>query len=134
MPSERAEHTTHLLNRYAEGDRSVGPELMESVYAELHELAAASMRRRAGNTLQPTALVLEAWPRLVRQEGLSFDGRAQFFQLASKIMRSVLVDHARRALRDKRGGGQPALPLARRRTPPPAGSSRCTTSSTSRTA
>lgn len=112
MTSDRAQHTTRLLNLYSEGDHSVEPQLLESVYTELHQLAAACMRGRAGeHTLQPTALINEAWLRLVRQDELHFDGRAQFFQLASKIMRSVLVDHARRTLRDKRGGGKRPVPL-----------------------
>lgn len=112
MPSPRAEETTRLLNLYAEGDRSVEHELLDVVYEELHQLADGCMRGQdARHTLQPTALVHEAWLRLVNQEELRFDGRAQFYQLASRIMRSVLVDHARRVHREKRGGGRRPLAL-----------------------
>jgi RNA polymerase sigma factor (TIGR02999 family) len=107
-----ASSTTRLLNRYGRGERQVEPELLEAIYAQLHLLAERNMRGQSpGHTLQPTALLHEAWMRIVAQEALEFDGRAQFYGLASKVMRSVLVDHSRRAGREKRGGGQPLMSL-----------------------
>lgn len=112
MGAPRVRDTTQLLNRYGRGEKGVEAQLLAAVYQELHQLAASHMRdQAASHTLQPTALIHEAWLRLVRQEELEFDGRAQFFQLASKIMRSVLVDHARQARREKRGGGRRRLSL-----------------------
>ena len=79
---------------------------MPVVYAELRKIADAYLRReRSGHTLQPTALVNEAWLRLVRQDGLQFEHRKQFYALAAQAMRRILVDHARSLATDKRGGG-----------------------------
>jgi RNA polymerase sigma factor (TIGR02999 family) len=104
--------TTRLLNRYGRGERQVEPELLEAIYGQLHELARRNMRGQPpGHTLQPTALVHEAWMRIAGQEQLEFDGRSQFYGLASRVMRSVLVDHARRAQREKRGGGRTVVSL-----------------------
>ena len=70
------------------------------------KIADAYLRReRSSHTLQPTALVNEAWLRLVRQDELQFDHRKQFYALAAKMMRRILVDHARALAADKRGGG-----------------------------
>jgi len=100
------EHTTRLLNRYLGGDRSVESDLLEHVYDELRDVAAAHMHAQSPHhTLQPTALLHEAWLRIANRDDLSFDGRNQFYALASKVMRSVLVDHARREKSEKRGGG-----------------------------
>jgi RNA polymerase sigma factor, TIGR02999 family len=97
---------TQLLARWAQGDRSALDGLMPIVYAELRKIADGYLRReRAGHTLQPTALVNEAWLRLVKQEGLQFDHRRQFYALAAQAMRRILVDHARALKADKRGGG-----------------------------
>ena len=97
---------TQLLARWAEGDRAALDTLMPVVYAELRKIADAYLRReRSGHTLQPTALVNEAWLRLVRQEQPSFDHRKQFYALAAQVMRRILVDHARSVNADKRGGG-----------------------------
>ena len=104
--------TTRLLNRYGRGERAVEPELLDSIYTQLHALAQSNMRGQSpDHTLQATALVNEAWMRIQRQNELEFDGRAQFFALASRVMRSVLVDHSRSAQRRKRGEGQPLLSL-----------------------
>ena len=97
---------TQLLARWAEGDRAALDALMPVVYAELRKIADAYLRReRTGHTLQPTALVHEAWLRLARQDQPSFDHRKQFFALAAQVMRRILVDHARSVNADKRGGG-----------------------------
>ncbi len=100
------EDVTLLLARWANGDRSALDGLMPIVYAELRKIAGGYLRReRTGHTLQPTALVNEAWLRLVRQDGLQFEHRNQFYALAAQAMRRILVDHARAARADKRGGG-----------------------------
>ena len=107
-----ARKTTRLLNLYGSGDRTVEEELLASVYEELHALAVVHMRDLSPqHLLQPTALIHEAWMRLAQQEHLEFDARGQFYRLASKIMRSVLVDHARRELSAKRGGQARQLTL-----------------------
>src|SRR4029077_8015402 len=85
---------------------------MPVVYAELRKIADAYLRReRNAHTLQPTALVHEAWLRLVKQDGGQFIHRTQFFALAAQVMRRILVDHARAANAGKRGGGAPTLAL-----------------------
>ncbi|MCB9896639.1 MAG: sigma-70 family RNA polymerase sigma factor [Planctomycetes bacterium] len=95
---------TLLLNRLRDGDADAAAELFPLVYDELHRLAARDMQRQpAGHTLQPTALVHEAFLKLVGRTGGASD-RAHFFRLAAQAMRSVLVDHARGRRRAKRGG------------------------------
>jgi RNA polymerase sigma factor (TIGR02999 family) len=97
---------THLLARWAEGDRAALDALMPIVYGELRQIADAYLRReRSGHTLQPTALVHEAWLRLMKQDQPSFDHRKQFYALAAQVMRRILVDHARAVNAEKRGGG-----------------------------
>jgi RNA polymerase sigma-70 factor (ECF subfamily) len=97
---------THLLARWAEGDRAALDALTPIVYGELRKIADAFLRReRGGHTLQPTALVHEAWLRLMKQDQPSFDHRKQFYALAAQMMRRILVDHARAANAEKRGGG-----------------------------
>ena len=96
---------TRLLARAAGGSDSAAAELLEMVYEQLRELAGAMFRdQRPGGTLQPTALVHETYLRLVGQE-IDWSSRAQFFVVASKAMRSILVDHARSRGRAKRGAG-----------------------------
>jgi RNA polymerase sigma factor (TIGR02999 family) len=103
---------TLLLARWAGGDHTALDALMPVVYAELRRIADAYLRRERGNhTLQPTALVHEAWLRLVRQDGGQFNHRKQFYALAAQVMRRILVDHARAANADKRGGGATNLTL-----------------------
>jgi RNA polymerase sigma-70 factor, ECF subfamily len=77
-----------------------------SIYHSLHELAARQLRDQRQNSLQPTILVHEAWLRIARLQQLRGEQRAQFFALAGKAMRSVVVDHARRRLAHKRDGGR----------------------------
>jgi RNA polymerase sigma-70 factor (ECF subfamily) len=87
-------------------------ELMRTTYAELRVLARAYLRRERGShTLEPTALVNEAYIRLVEQHSFTFQGRPQFFGMAARIMRNILVDHARRRRAAKRGGNQFRLSL-----------------------
>lgn len=103
---------THLLGQWASGDRGALDRLMPAVYRELRAIASAYLRReRTGHTLQPTALVNEAWLRLVQQDPTSFEHRKQFYALAAQAMRRILVDHARTAAAGKRGGGASRTPL-----------------------
>ena len=104
---------TQLLQRAANGDRDAEAELLPVVYEQLHRLAAQQMGgERAGHTLSPTALVHEAWLRLSRDGALSSQDRQQFFGMAARRMRQVLVDHARRRSAGKRGGGMSADSLS----------------------
>jgi RNA polymerase sigma-70 factor, ECF subfamily len=96
---------TELLRAWSAGDRSALDRLVPIVYAELKRSAERYMRRQQpGHTLHTTALVHEAYLRLAGQEGGDFGNRAQFFGMASSVMRSVLVYHARARLSAKRGG------------------------------
>jgi RNA polymerase sigma factor (TIGR02999 family) len=96
---------TVLLAAVEEGDPEARGKLLELVYAELRRLAASKMAREApGQTLQPTALVHEAWLRLVGAN-LKFENRAQFFSAAAEAMRRILIDRARRKLAQRHGGG-----------------------------
>jgi RNA polymerase sigma factor (TIGR02999 family) len=97
---------TLLLKRWREGDMNALEELTRLVYPELKRLAAHNMRReRIGHTLTPTALVAEAYLRLVGDEVLSFENRAHFMSAAARQMRLILVDFARQRSALKRGGG-----------------------------
>lgn len=99
------ENVTQLLERWGGGDESALCELMPIVYGELRRLAAAYLRReRRGHTLQPTALVNEAYLKLVDQRRARWQNRAQFFGVAAQLMRRILVDHARSRQAAKRGG------------------------------
>ena len=93
-------------------------ELDALLYAELRALAGSFLgRERAGHTLQPTALVHEAWIRLSAEDDSRWVDRTHFFRVAAQVMRRVLVDHARRRGRDKRGGGNRRLTLVTDITP-----------------
>jgi len=99
------EQVTQLLLRWSEGDAAARDQLMPLVYKELHKLASAHLRRdQRDPSLQPTALVNDAYIRLVAQTNVSWESRAQFFGLASTLMRNILVDYARRKDAAKRGG------------------------------
>ena len=104
MRTVQQETVTRLLNGVADGQEAAVEELLPLVYDELRSLAAAFFGdQQAGHTLQPTALVHEAYLKLVGQADIS--SRNQFFVLATRAMRSILVDHARGKNRLKRGGG-----------------------------
>lgn len=110
--TDPADLTTRLLNRLVDGDASAAEELMPVVYGELRGLAERHMvAQRSDHTLQPTALIHEAWMRIGAQEDVRFECRAQFFSLASRVMRSVLVDHARARSAAKREGDRIQLEL-----------------------
>jgi RNA polymerase sigma factor (TIGR02999 family) len=98
-----------LLRAWARGDLHARDELMTLVYGELRRLAAAHLRRERGShTLQPTALVNEAYMRLAAQDRMDWKNRAQFFGIAAQMMRRILVDHARahRAAKRPDAGGR----------------------------
>jgi RNA polymerase sigma-70 factor, ECF subfamily len=96
-----------LLAQLREGDREAESRLMNLVYKELRRLARSYLRaERSDNSLQPTALVHEAYLSLVGQRGKNFQNRNHFFAIASAQMRRILVDHARARRAEKRGGGQ----------------------------
>ncbi len=104
---------TQLLEAWQDGNDEALEELLPLVYEELRKLAAQYLRKeRYGHTLQPTALVHEAYVRLVGQSRSNFENRSHFFAVASKAMRRVLVDHARRYQAGKRIGVQDKVPLS----------------------
>ena len=106
MPQTSTHQVSQLLAAYAEGDRSALDQLMPLVYDELRQLARRHMRaERPGHTLQTTALVNEAYLRLIDQRQPQLQNRAHFFAIAAQLMRRILVDHARTRDRVKRGGG-----------------------------
>ena len=106
------EDVTVLLAELKKGNEDAASKLIPLVYAELRRLAASYMRReRSDHTLQPTALVNEAYLKLVEQRSVNWQSRAHFFGIAAQVMRRILVDHARGHLRDKRGGGQERVPI-----------------------
>ncbi len=100
-----AENITDLLVSYGRGDKESLDKLMPVVYDELRRQAARYLRReQAGHTLQTTALIHEAYMRLVDQRNVQWQNRAHFFGIAAQMMRRILVDHARTKKRAKRGG------------------------------
>ena len=99
------EGITRLLVDWEKGDQAAMEKLMPLVYSELRRLATNYLRReRAGHTLQPTALVNEAYLKLVDQRNARWQNRAHFFGIAAQLMRRILVDHARQRQAVKRGG------------------------------
>ena len=117
--SNREPKSTHMsdvtliLQSIRDGQEGVVEHLLPVVYEELRKLAAARMAREsAGHTLQPTALVHEAWMRLVSDEARTWNNRAYFFAAAAEAMRRILVEHARRKSRLKHGGGQERVDIA----------------------
>ena len=103
---------TELLHEWNSGRTEVAEALLPLIYDELHRRAAAYMRReRRNHTLQPTALVHEAYLKLIGQRNDKWNDRQHFFAIASQVMRRILVDHARSRNRHKRGGSQEDLPL-----------------------
>ncbi len=112
MTGDPSSDVTRLLREWSAGDPSAADRLLPVVYGELHRLAASYLRReRTGHTLQPTALVNEAWLRLAGQ-GSPWQNRAHFLGVAAQAMRRILVDHARRKSAQKRGGDGVRVTLA----------------------
>src|SRR6266849_6149008 len=106
MPAMSAtDDVTRLLAKWASGSQQALDELTPLVYKELRRLAASQLRKeRKSHTLQPTALVHEAYLRLVDQKNPSWQNRSHFFGVAARLMRQILVDHARRKQAGKRAG------------------------------
>jgi RNA polymerase sigma-70 factor (ECF subfamily) len=105
MPQESSSDVTALLRAWGEGDAAARDRLMPLVYDELRRRAKACLRHeREGHTLQPTALVHEAYLRLVGQNRSAWKNRNQFFAIAARLMRRILVDHARAHKMTKRSG------------------------------
>lgn len=108
----RPKNVTQLLNDWNEGDKTVLDQLIPIVYEELRRQASKYLRReRVGHTLQTTALIHEAYLRLVDQKTVQWQNRAQFFGIAAQLMRRILVDHARTKHRAKRGGSDVRISL-----------------------
>lgn len=104
--------TTEILTEITQGDQRNVDRLMTKVYTELLRIASYYLAPEdPGNTLQPTALVHEAFVRMVDQRNVEWQGRAHFLAIAAQMMRRVLVDHARSKKRLKRGGGRQRLSL-----------------------
>ena len=109
---ESAPDVTLLLNKLAAGDQKAAAELVPLVYEELRRLAARRLRHeRPNHTLQTTALVHEAYVKLAGQRDANWQNRAQFFGVASQVMRRILVDYARGKRRIRRGGKQQKVSL-----------------------
>src|SRR5271166_4325203 len=103
---------TLLLSELTSGNQEAAEKLVPLVYDELKRLARSYMRReKPDHTLQATALVHEAYLKLVRQRSVNWQGRSHFFGIAAQLMRRILIDHARSHLREKRGGAQEFVPL-----------------------
>ncbi len=112
MTSPSREEVTRMLQAAGQGSKTAVDQLLSVVYGELRRLAQGYLRGEpGGHTLQATALVHEAYLRLIGQESVGFKDRAQFFGAAAQAMRRILVDHARAKKRHKRGGGAPRVSL-----------------------
>jgi RNA polymerase sigma-70 factor (ECF subfamily) len=112
MDSPAPNEVTQLLVAWSNGNQAARDRLISVVYEELHRLARRYMRRESpGHTLQTSALMNEAFVRLVDQKNVQWQNRAHFFGLAAQMMRRILVDYARRRNYSKRGGGVRALSL-----------------------
>ncbi|MBC7835400.1 MAG: sigma-70 family RNA polymerase sigma factor [Phycisphaerales bacterium] len=115
MSTDAHHDVTQLLVAASDGDSRAAAELLPLVYEELRKLARANMAKESGggdgHTLQPTALVHEAYLRLVGQPDIKWDGRGHFFGAAARAMRRILVERARSRNRVKRGGGRGRMDL-----------------------
>lgn len=112
MDGKSSDEVTLLLIKLTDGHESVLESLLPLIYDELRRLASSYLRReRKDHTLQPTALVHEAYLKLIDQTQVQWQNRAHFFGIAAQVMRRILVDHARRHTADKRGGDAQKLPL-----------------------
>ena len=112
MSQSQLPEITRILKSWSGGNREAVDDLMPLVYDELHKVAAQYLRRqRPDHTLQPTALVNEAYLKLIDISDVDWQDRAHFFAFASQTMRHILVDYARAQLREKRGGAAQRLSL-----------------------
>src|SRR5437870_1621543 len=112
MATRSSHNVTDLLQDWSKGDRGALDRLMPAIYDELRHQAARYLRKESpGHTLQTTALIHEAYLRLVDQKSVQWQNRAHFFAIAAQLMRRILVDHARRRQAAKRGGAALKLTL-----------------------
>jgi len=108
----KPEQVTQILHAVGAGDPQAAEELLPLLYDELRKLAAQKMANEApGQTLQPTALVHEAWLRLIATPDQTWQNRAHFFRTAAECMRRILIDNARRKQQLRHGGGQDRMPI-----------------------
>jgi RNA polymerase sigma factor (TIGR02999 family) len=111
-PSRSLHEITQLLAEWSDGNQTALDKLYPLVYDELHRMARRYMQReQKGHTLQTTALINEAYVRLVDQKHVHWANRAHFFAISAQIMRRILIDHARRHAYAKRGGGAERISL-----------------------
>src|SRR5262245_8198708 len=112
MKTASSTEVTQWLVAWSDGDQAALSKLIPLVYQELHRMAARYMRREnPGHTLQTSGLVHEAYLKLVNQKNVRWQNRAHFFGVAAQLMRRILVDHARKHVRLKRGGVAQKLSL-----------------------
>ena len=103
---------TQMLIELTDGNQEVVNQILPHIYDELKRLASSYLRReRVNHTLQPTALVHEAYMKLIDQKRVQWQNRAHFFGIAAQVMRRILMDHARKHQADKRGGEAEKLPI-----------------------
>lgn len=113
METDRPSQTTQILNEAATGDPSAVKRLFPLLYDELHDLAERYIRReKPGHTFDPTALVNEAFLKLIDQTRVHWQGKTHFLAVGAQVMRRILVDHARENQRLKRGGGRARITLS----------------------
>jgi RNA polymerase sigma factor (TIGR02999 family) len=118
-PQKLPPEITQLLADWSAGEADAAAHLVPAIYAELRHMARQYLQRERGDhTLQPTALVHEAYLRLANQKGAHWRNRAQFFAVAGQLMRRILVDHARAHLAEKRGGSAKKIELDEAALPP----------------
>ena len=112
MPKTSSQQLTQMLIQLSEGDAQMVDDILPLIYDELRRLAGNYLRReRSDHTLQPTALVHEAYIKLIDQTQVKWQNRAHFFGIAANIMRRILVDYARQHKAEKRGGAAEKMPL-----------------------
>lgn len=112
MKDESSHDITQMLIELTDGNTEVVNQILPRIYDELRKLASGYLRReRADHTLQPTALVHEAYMKLIDQKKVHWQNRAHFFGIAAQVMRRILLDHARKHNADKRGGEAEKLPI-----------------------
>ena len=120
MQAATRDQVTQILGELDDGHRSASERLFTLVYDEMRVLAEQFLRReRSGHTLQPTALVHEAYLRLVDQTRTPWSGRSHFYAVAARVMRRILINHAEAHRAQKRGGGNALVALDEARTPAP---------------
>ena len=112
MTQEHPNEITQMLIELTDGNQEVVNQILPHIYDELKRLASSYPRReRVNHTLQPTALVHEAYMKLIDQKRVQWQNRAHFFGIAAQVMRRILMDHARKHQADKRGGEAEKLPI-----------------------